>query len=84
MIIDLSMRLNSDTPIYPGDPSLKIETAATFEKDAYVGHSLQMGTHTGTHIDAPAHMLPNSKTLGKFSADKFVGRGRYVLVNYSR
>lgn len=80
MLIDLSVRLNKDTPIFPGDPKLEIKTAGTFENEGYLGHSLMMGTHAGTHIDAPAHMVHGGKTLDKFPVDAFVGRGRYVLV----
>lgn len=80
MIIDLSVRLNEDTPVFPGDPKLEIKTAGTFETEGYLGHGLQMGTHAGTHIDAPAHMIEGAKTLDKFPVETFVGRGRYVLV----
>lgn len=67
-------------PAFPGDPEVEIATAATFDKEGYHGHRVAMGTHSGTHIDAPAHMLPGGKTLDKYPADRFVGRGRYVLV----
>lgn len=80
MIIDLSVRLNEDMPVYPGDPKLAIKAAGTFTDDGYVGHAVSMGTHAGTHIDAPAHMIEGTKTLDKFSIDTFVGRGRYILV----
>jgi arylformamidase len=78
MIIDLSVAVNSDTPVYPGDPPLKIEPAGVYAKDGYTDHMLTLGTHTGTHIDAPAHMIDNGKTLDKFPADHFVGAGKLV------
>lgn len=37
-----------------------------------------MGTHVGTHIDAPFHMLGNGKTLGEFPIEHFIGPGRYI------
>ena len=80
MIIDLSVRLNEDTPVYPGDPKLEVKSAATFEKDTYLGHSVTLGTHAGTHIDSPAHMIEGGNTLDSFSADSFVGAARYVQV----
>lgn len=79
MIIDLSMRLNSDTPAYPGDPKIEIKQSNEFVNDGYEDHSIFMGTHTGTHIDAPAHMLEGGKTLDKFSPEQFIGRGVYIL-----
>ena len=80
MIIDLTLTLNQGTPTYPGDPKLKIATTETFEAQGYLGHSVYMGTHAGTHIDAPAHMIKGGKTLERFSSEQFVGAGRYVLV----
>lgn len=80
MIIDLSLSLTDGMPVYPGDPELVVQTAADFENDHYLGHSIVMGSHTGTHIDAPAHMIENSKTLSMFPIDTFVGRGKYVAV----
>lgn len=80
MIIDLSVRLNNETPVYPGDPTVQIKQSATVAEDGYLGHGLCIGTHNGTHIDAPAHMIAGGKTLDKFTADNFVGRGRYILV----
>ncbi len=80
MIIDLSIRLNNDTPAYPGDPKINIKQSNEFTVNGYQDHSVLMGTHTGTHIDAPAHMIEGGKSLDQFMAEKFVGRGRYVLV----
>ncbi len=80
MIIDLTVRLNAETPGFPGDPSIEIKQAASIDNDGYLGHSVQLGTHTGTHIDAPAHMVEGGKTLDKISPETFIGRGRYVLV----
>ena len=34
-----------------------------------------MYSHTGTHIDAPAHMIEGGNSLCDFSAEKFIGRG---------
>lgn len=74
--IDLSVVVNEDTPVYPGDPTVKIERAGVFAKDGYNDHSLSFGNHVGTHIDAPNHMLDGGKTLDKFSAEQLVGQGR--------
>jgi arylformamidase len=80
-IIDLSIPINQGTPVYPGDPPVKIEQAGRFEKDGYVDHLLAFGTHTATHIDAPLHMIDGGKTLDQFPADYFVGRGVYIKIN---
>lgn len=80
MFIDLSHRLNNDTPVYPGDAEIKITIADAFEQNGYLGHNLELGTHSGTHIDAPAHMIEGGKTLDKFGVESFVGRGCYIFL----
>jgi arylformamidase len=79
-IIDLSVALNENTPVYPGDPKVEIKPAGVLEKDGWVDHYVSMGTHAGTHIDAPMHMMKGSKSLDQFPIDHFAGRGRYVQV----
>jgi len=80
MFIDLSHRLNNDTPAYPGDTEIKISINDTIVKNGYLGHRLQLGSHSGTHIDAPAHMIAGAKTLDKFGVETFVGRGCYIFL----
>lgn len=79
--IDLSVPINEQTPVYPGDPPLKITPAGFLEKDGYQDHLLYIGTHVGTHIDAPAHMVKGGKALDEFPIDKFVGKGVYIKVD---
>jgi kynurenine formamidase len=78
MIIDLSVPLSTDTPVYPGDPSLRINRDTTVADNGYLGHTITMGTHNGTHIDAPAHMIEGATTLGQLPLDTFVGPGKLV------
>lgn len=83
MIIDLSVALNGQTPIYPGDPATKIEPAGELAKDGYCDHYISVGTHVGTHIDAPKHMLEGGASLDQTPIEQFVGRGCYVDVTDS-
>lgn len=78
MIIDLSVPLNPQTPVYPGDPAICIQQDSTVLDDGYLGHTITLGTHNGTHIDAPAHMLDGAGTLGSLPLDTFVGPGKLV------
>lgn len=80
-IIDLSILVNEDTPLYPGDPRTKIQTVGVFEKDGYRDHLLIMGNHAGTHIDAPMHMLEEGKGIDGMPVETFVGRGKYIAVD---
>src|SRR5580700_640763 len=79
-IVDLSVVLNEQTPVYPGDPETKFETITTVEQDGHTDHYISVVNHTGTHIDAPMHMLAGGKGLSDFPIDYFVGRGVYIKV----
>jgi arylformamidase len=81
MIIDLSVPINQQTPVYPGDPAVKITAAGVLERDGYCDHLVAFGTHVGTHIDAPAHMIKGGKTLNQISLNQFVGTGKYIKVD---
>lgn len=80
MLIDLSVDLNEKTPVYPGDPETKINPAGVLETSGYQDHYVCMGTHVGTHLDAPSHMVAGGKNLNEFPIEKFSGRGVYVRV----
>lgn len=72
MIYDLSHAITNDLPVYPGDPRVKIEQVGQLEKDGFADRLLTMGTHNGTHMDAPAHMIASGKQLKDFPTDRFV------------
>lgn len=83
MVIDLSVPLNEKTPVYPGDPATKISPAGVLAKDGYCDHYISIGTHVGTHIDAPMHMLEDGKSLDQMPLEQFIGNGRVVEVTGS-
>jgi len=71
--IDLSHSLDSATVIYPGDPEYSMTPHASHMKDGYSVHRLSLGTHTGTHIDAPYHFFADEKTVEKIPIDDLIG-----------
>ena len=72
--IDLSHPISNSISTYPTDPKVSIIREKEIEKDRTLLHSFKMGTHTGTHLDVPAHIINNGKTLDKFSLDSFCGK----------
>ncbi len=80
MKIDLSVPINSKTPVYPGDPQLRIKSAGQISEDGFNYHVVTIGTHVGTHIDAPSHMLEDGKTLDQIPLEQFFGRGVVISV----
>jgi arylformamidase len=76
--IDLSVAIDEKTPVYPGDPVIKIQPAGNLEKDGYEDHLISIGTHVGTHIDAPRHMVVGGKSLKDIPLENFTGRGIHI------
>lgn len=68
---DLSHRLEDGMPVYPGDPPVEIEPTATVEADGYRTTGLSIDTHAGTHVDAPAHLVPDGRALEEYPLETF-------------
>lgn len=74
MIIDITRPISPDTPVWPGDPPVVVERVARVEVgDPADVSRLQLGTHTGTHVDPPAHFLPGGDTVDQLPLDLLVG-----------
>ncbi|WP_232688328.1 cyclase family protein [Halobacterium zhouii] len=67
---DCSHDLESGRP-YPGDPPVSVTPHASFEADGYRVADISCSTHSGTHVDAPSHMLADGKFLDEFSVEEF-------------
>jgi len=68
-IIDLSRTLSNNTPVFPGDIAPQISSAFTIEKNGFNEKKLFLYLHTGTHVDAPYHVLKSGKASDKFGLD---------------
>lgn len=72
MIIDLSMPLNENTIVFPGDTKPVFEQAGTLETVGFIDHIIHINNHLGTHVDAPDHMLEKGVLLSDYPIDRFV------------
>lgn len=72
-VYDLTHTIKNDMPVYPGTEQPQLTTACTIEEAGYRETLLHMFSHTGTHMDAPAHMLLDGAVLDSYDADKFTG-----------
>lgn len=63
VLIDLSHPITAGMPVYPGDPQVAVTTALNIDDDGAAVARLELGTHTGTHLDAPAHTIPGGRTV---------------------
>ncbi len=74
IIIDLSPTLSPDLPVWPGDPAVRIiRLASVADGDAFSLTELALSAHTGTHVDAPAHYLPDGAGVDTMPLDALVG-----------
>lgn len=72
-IIDLSHLLNEHATVYPDTVGPKFEQLNNVAEHGFAEMRVTMVLHSGTHIDAPCHILANTKTLSDFPVDKFMG-----------
>lgn len=77
-VIDLSWPIVGGMIVFPGDVSPSIKIKSTVERDGYTTRLLTASTHTGTHIDAPAHMLSGGKTLDQLPSETYFGFAQVV------
>jgi arylformamidase len=79
MIYDVSVPITNVMPVWPSDPPVKLTSQAHESRDG--GHTIrltniEMGSHTGTHIDAPWHFIPDGRRLNQIPLDTLVGEAR--------
>jgi len=51
----LSYPLSADVPVFPGTPPLEVRTFQKIDVDGSRSSTVELNTHTGSHIDLPAH-----------------------------
>jgi arylformamidase len=77
-IIDLSHPIHSGIMVYPGDPLPVMEKTKDFKNDGFRLSRFILSSHTGTHVDAPAHLLEGGKYLDQLPLSNFFGTGKVI------
>lgn len=77
---DLSHPIQHGMPVYPGDPEVRIEPALALDPDGVGVTSVAMGSHSGTHVDAPAHTVPGGRDMADVALDELVGEAIVLRV----
>lgn len=70
---DISVPLDPKLPVWPGGPQIEIYRTSNIEKDGWTVSEMKLDLHSGTHIDAPLHIVPNGKTTVEIPLDKLIG-----------
>jgi len=79
-ILDLTHLIEPGMPVFPGTEPPEIMEANTIKKDGFKEKKLSMYSHTGTHMDAPAHLFDGGKTLDQYDIGRFFGKAFLVDV----
>jgi arylformamidase len=72
-IFDLSPTLRDGFPTHPANTPAEIRAAAEFERDGHRSERLNITSHTGCHVDAPAHLVRDGRTIDAIPIEDFVG-----------
>ncbi|BBL80201.1 cyclase [Rubrobacter xylanophilus] len=72
-VVDLSRRVEPGMQVYPGDPEVRFEPAATLEEEGVNVLGIRMGSHSGTHVDAPYHFIAGGPSVDELDPGLFVG-----------
>lgn len=76
--VDLSHPICDHMPVYPGDSYTTLVDEKNMEKDGYCIWRLSSGMHAGTHIDSPMHLVKESRFIGEYPLESFIGRAAII------
>jgi len=76
MIYDVTVPIRNSMPVWPSDPPVQLTPKSHLSRDG--SHTvrltaIEMGSHTGTHIDAPWHFVENGRRLSEIPIETLVG-----------
>lgn len=78
-IFDVTLPLTLDLPVDPGELPANLAGATPRLGDAPGGAlRLPLGSHSGTHVDAPAHVVPGGATVEALALEILMGKARVV------
>lgn len=77
-VIDLTHTILENMPVYPGTEPPSLTPANSYEKDGFRETRLSMFSHTGTHMDPPAHLFAHRTTLDQMPPEQFIGKALVI------
>ena len=77
MIYDVTVPITNAMPVWPGDPSVRLTPKSHVSRDK--SHTvkltaIEMGSHTGTHVDAPCHFVEGGRRLHEIPFEQLIGK----------
>jgi kynurenine formamidase len=77
-VIDLSRTISEDMPVYPGTEQPVIANPCTIDRCGFAEKKITLYSHTGTHMDAPSHILKGAPCLEALGLGHFIGSGAAI------
>ncbi|WDT71831.1 MAG: cyclase family protein [Candidatus Manganitrophus sp.] len=79
--IDISVPIYRGMVHWPDNPAVRIENIQDLSRgDAATVSKLELGAHTGTHMDAPKHFLADGAGLDDMPLDASIGPARVISI----
>lgn len=83
-IFDISVPVSGSTPIFKGDPMVNIVRTADMSRgDPFTLTRIDLGVHTGTHVDAPLHFVPGGAAIEQLDLNVLIGPARVLNLTTS-
>ena len=80
-IYDVTVPLSNQLPTWPGDPAIEITDWRSLSNgDGANVTSLNLGAHTATHVDAPAHFIEGAAKVESLDLNVLIGEAEVVAV----
>lgn len=77
-VVDLTHTIREGMPVYPGTEPPRLEPANRYETDGFRETRISLFSHTGTHMDPPAHLFAGRTTLDAFPPEQFIGQALVI------
>ena len=81
-LIDVTVPIRDAMTVYRGNPAVRIRPVMTLATDGVNVSELRLGSHTGTHVDAPSHFIRGGKGIDRVDLDRFIGPAYVADLRY--
>ena len=72
--IDLSHQINNNMISYTSEEKVYLNSIYSIDDDGFEVCRLNLTTHSGTHVDAPSHMIKNGINIEEINLENFIGK----------
>jgi kynurenine formamidase len=72
---ELSHEWGHGVPMQPGYDDVKLYRSSQHARNGVMAHRVRMVMHSGTHLNAPRHLLPKAQGVGEIDLERLFGSG---------